>query len=57
MDSAGAQALVDRLRQGQEDRIERERKDDQYSYRCRTAYDQLLALQERMRSEGDEALA
>lgn len=53
MDSAGAQVLAERLAAGHPDRIERERADDRFALRCRNAYEELLALQQRNRDEQD----
>lgn len=55
MDSAGAQALAERIADGNANRIERERADDRYSFRCRNAYEELLAIQRRNREEDPSA--
>lgn len=49
MDSYGAQALADRLREQYPDRIEFERAEDAAALRMAESYECLLAIQERNR--------
>lgn len=49
MDSYGAQALADRLREQYPDRIEFERAKDAAALRMAESYERLLAIQERNR--------